>query len=135
MLGIALGVGAVVVAWVMYKAIVHALPCLLGLGIASVAISSGAGWVGAAITGLAAAVSSLFLLRFLLSKVRSRPVRWAIAVVLSIPSAVLAYNVGIGVLASNVPNELWRQTLAIVVALVISTIAFVRMTQLETGDQ
>ncbi len=134
MLAIALAFAAIIAVWVMYKAIVYALPFLVGLGIASVAIDSGAGWSGAILTGLGTAVSCFFLLRILLAKVRSRAVRWAMAVVLALPSSVLAYEVGLDALASNVPNEVWRHALSIVFALVISAIAFTRLTQSETFD-
>jgi hypothetical protein len=135
MLFFALGVGAILAVWAMYKVIVYALPCLLGLGVASVAISTGAGWFGATLTGLAAAVSSFFLLRFLLANVPSRALRWAIAVVLALPTAVLTYNVGIDALASSVPTEMWRQGLSMAFALVVSAIAFVRLTELEATEQ
>ena len=135
MLFFALGVGAILAVWAMYKVIVYALPCLLGLGVASVAISTGAGWFGAALTGLAAAVSSFFLLRFLLAKVRSKTLRLVIAIVFALPTAILAYNIGIDALASSVPAELWRHALSMVFAFVAGAIAFVRLTEFEAADQ
>ena len=134
MLPIALALVAVLAVWAMYKVIVYALPCLLGLGGASLAMSSGVGWVSAALVGLVVAASMFFVLRFLIAKVRSKSTRWAIASALAVPSAVLAYNVGIDALASSVPTELWRQALSIVFALVASAIAFARLTELEARD-
>jgi hypothetical protein len=131
MLAIVLALGAILAVWAMYKVIVYTLPCLLGLGAASLAINAGAGWVGAGLTGLATAVSSYFLLRFVLANVRSRALRSCMALVLALPSAVLAYNVGIDALASSVPTGLWRQVLAIAFALVMSAMAFVRMTETD----
>jgi hypothetical protein len=135
MLFVALGVGAILAVWAMCKVIVYALPCLLGLGVASVAISAGAGWFDAALTGLAAAVSSFFLLRLILAKVRSKTLRSVIAVVFALPTVILAYNIGIDALASSVPTELWRQGLSMVFAFVAGATAFVRLTEFEAADQ
>jgi hypothetical protein len=135
MLPIALALGAILAVWAMYKVIVYALPCFLGLGVASVAISTGAGWFGTALTGISAAVSTFFLLRFLLAKVPSGILRWAIGAVLALPTAVLAYNVGIDALASSVQSELWRHTLSMVFAVVAGAIAFARLTEVEVAEQ
>lgn len=134
MLPIVLALGAILAVWAMYKVIVYALPCLLGLGVASLAINTGAGLVGAILMGLATAVLSFSLARFVLAHVRSRTLRWALAAVFALPSAALAHNVGMGALVLSVPTELWRQGLAIIFALIISVIAFVRMTEFETLD-
>jgi hypothetical protein len=131
MLPIAFGIGAILAVWAMYKVIVYALPCLLGFGAASVAISTGAGWFGAALTGLTIAVSSFLLLRFILAQVPYGVLRWALAAGFALPAAVLAYNIGIDALASSVLTELWRKALSIVFALAASAIAFVRLTESE----
>jgi hypothetical protein len=134
MLAITLALIAILAVWAAYKVIVYALPCLLGFGAGSVAISAGAGWVAAALTGLAAAVASFFVLRFLLSNAHSLALRRTVAIMLVLPTAVLAYNVGIDALASSVTTELWRQALAITFALVMSAIAFVRMTESDGAN-
>jgi hypothetical protein len=135
MLPIAFGIGAVLAVWALYKLVVHALPCLLGFGVAYVAIHTGAGWFGAALAGLAAAVSSFFLLRFLLAQVPYGILRWALAAMFALPTAVLAYNVGIDALASSVPSELWRQALSTAFALVAGAITFRRLTDFEARAQ
>ncbi len=131
MLGITLVLGAIIAVWAMYKAIVYASPCLLGWGVASVAIDTGAGWFGAMLVGLATAVGSFFLLRFLLAQVRSRPLRWAMGALLALPTALIGYDVGIDALASNVPAQFWQHTLATAFAITLSAISFVRMTEVE----
>jgi len=135
MLGITLALGAIIAVWAMYKAIVYAVPCLIGWGLARVAIDTGAGWFGAVLLGLATAVGSYFLLRFLLAQVRSRPLRWAIGALLALPTAIVGYSVGIDALASNVPAQFWRQTLAAVFALTLGAISFVRMTEFDPRDE
>jgi len=109
MLAIALGIGAVLTLWAMYKVIVYALPSLLGLGAASLALNTGAGWIGSVVAGATAAVASFVLLRYLLTHLRSRTLRWSIGLVLIIPTATLAYGVGLDALAASVPAETWRQ--------------------------
>jgi hypothetical protein len=131
MLPVAFGIGAVLAVWALYKLIVYALPCLLGFGVAYLAANTGAGWFGVALAGLAAAVSSFFLLRFLLAHVPYGILRWALAAMFALPTAVLAYSIGIDVLASSVPSELWRQALSTAFAFVTSAIAFRRLTAFE----
>lgn len=135
MLAIAFGIGAVLALWAMYKVIVYALPCLLGLGAASLAFSAGTGWVGATIAGSVAAVGSFVLLRHLLTRLRSRALRWSIGLVLVLPTAVLAYNIGSDALAASVPTEIWRHGLAIVFAVAMSAIGFARVTELEATEE
>ena len=135
MLAIALGIGAVVVLWAIYKVIVYALPCLLGLGAGGMAFSTGAGWIGAIIAGSAAAVASFVFVRYLLTRLRSKALRWSVGLLLILPTAALAYSIGLGALAANVPTEIWRQALAIAFAAAMSAIAFVRLTNLDTTEE
>lgn len=130
MLAIALGVGAVLALWAMYKVIVYALPCLLGLGVASLAFSAGAGWLEAGIAGSVSVAASFVLLRYLLTRLRSRALRWSMGLLLTLPTAALAYWIGIDVLATSVPAEIWTQGPAIAFAAAMSAIAFVRLTDL-----
>jgi hypothetical protein len=113
-----------IVLWTIYKVVVYALPCLIGYGVGSVAFSTNAGWVGASLVGLAAAVSSFMLLRFLVAQVQSRPLRWALATLLTIPSIILAYSITVDALASGVPSETWRRLLAAIFGLAAGWIAF-----------
>lgn len=135
MLAIALGIGAVLALWAMYKVIVYALPCLLGLGAGWMAFSTGAGWMGATIAGSAAAVASFVFLRYLLTRLRSRALRWSVGLLLILPTAALAYGIGLDALATNVPTEIWRQALAIAFAAAMSAIAFARLTNLDTTEE
>ncbi|MEZ5973137.1 MAG: hypothetical protein R3C31_15100 [Hyphomonadaceae bacterium] len=128
---IALLILGVIAIWAIYKAVVYALPCLLGLGAASVALDTGGGSVGAIFLALAIAILSHFLLRLLLENVSSARLRWVLAAVFALPSAVLAYNIGIDALSPHAPADFWRQTLSILFALLASTIAFRRMTDFQ----
>lgn len=131
----ALGVGAVLVLWAMYNVIIYALPCLLGLGAASVAFSAGTGFIGAVIVGTASAVASYFLLRYLLSRLRSRALRWSMGLLFVLPTAALAYSIGLQAMATHVPTEIWRQGLALAFAAAMSAIAFAKGTELEATEE
>lgn len=135
MLAIALGMGAVLALWAIYRVIVYALPCLLGLGAGWMVLSTGAGWMGATIIGSVAAVASFAFLRYLLTRLRSRALRWSVGLLLILPTAALAYSIGVDALAANVPTEIWRQALAIAFAAAMSAIAFARLTNLETIEE
>lgn len=135
MIPIALGIGAVLALWAVYKVIVYALPCLLGLCAGWIALSAGAGWMGATIAGSAAAVASFVFTRYLLTRLRSRTLRWSVGLLLILPTAALAYSIGLDALATNVPTEMWRQALAISFAAAMSAIAFTRLTELEAVEE
>jgi len=135
MLAIALGVGAVLALWAMYKVIVYALPFLLGLGASWMALGTGAGWIGATIAGSMAAVASFVFLRYALTRLRSRALRWSVGLLLILPTAALAYSIGSDAVAANVPTGVWRQALAIVFAAAMSAIAFTRLTELEAAEE
>lgn len=134
MLAIALGIGTVLALWAMYKVIVYALPCLLGLGAGWMAFSTGAGWIGSTIAGSVAAGASLVFLRYLLTHLRPRALRWSAGLLLVLPTAALAYSIGLDALAANVPTEMWRQALAIGFAAGMSAIAFTRLAELEAAE-
>lgn len=119
---------AVLALWVMYRVIVYALPCLIGYGAALVAFGSDAGWLGAAIAGLAAALSSFVLIRFLIAQVPHTRLRWMIAALLAFPSALLAYNIGLDVLASQIPSDAWRHVYSAGFAIASGWMAFIRLT-------
>lgn len=134
MLAIALGIGAVLALWAIYKVIVYALPCLLGLGAGWLAFSTGAGWIGATIAGSVAAGARFVFLRYLLTRLRPRASRWSAGLLLVLPTAALAYSIGLDALAANVRTEMWRQALAISFAAAMSAIAFTRLTELEAAE-
>lgn len=125
---LALGLFAILTLWTIYKVVIYALPCLIAYGVGSVAFSTNAGWVGSSLAGLAAAILSFMLLCFLVARVQSTRIRWAIAAMLTLPSAILAYNIAVDALASDVPSDAWRQTLAMIFSFAASWIAFVRLT-------
>ena len=124
----AIALFAVLALWTMYKVIVYALPCLIGYSAALMAFGANAGWLGATIAGLAAAVLSFFLVRFLIAQIQSTRLRWTIAALLAFPSALLAYNLALDVLASEIPSDAWRHTLSTGFAIASGCMAFVRLT-------
>lgn len=128
MMLLAIALFAVLALWAMYKVIVYALPCLMGYGAALVAFGTNAGWLGATIAGLTAAVSSFVVVRFLIAQVRTTRLRWTIAAVLAFPSALLAYNLALDVLASEIPSNAWRHALSMGFAIASGWMAIVRLT-------
>ncbi len=135
MLVILFALGAIIAFWLMYKAIVYASPCLLGLGVAYAAINTGAGWVGAALAGLVAAVSSFFVLRFLLGKVPSTSLRWTIGALLALPTALIGYHVAADALSGIVPALFWQRALATIFALTLGAISIDRMIEFEAPGE
>jgi hypothetical protein len=123
--------GGILFAWMLYKATVYALPFLAGLGGATVAYRSNAGLEGAALVGLLVATATFVSLRFILARVPNGPVRLMIAFILVLPSLILGYNIGVGVLEGMVPSALWRHVISVGYALLGGWLAFVRLTEFK----
>jgi hypothetical protein len=117
--------------WLIYKVTIHALPCLVGLGIGQLAYASGAGWSGATLVGLVSAIAFFLTARAVFVTISCAPLRWLAAFAFVGPTLVLAYNIGLDALGSCVPSEIWRQLIAAGLAIVAGGVALVRLVEPE----
>lgn len=125
---------AALVVWALHTVTVYALPCLSGLGVATIASDAGANLVGSSIVGFGGAIGTFVTLRFLLAHVRSGRTRLIIGSVFVLPSLILGYNIGIDALQHIVSSERWRQAISAAYALFAGWVAFDRLTKKGPQD-
>jgi 4-hydroxybenzoate polyprenyltransferase len=92
-----------------YTLAVYALPFMLGVTAAQFAYHTGAGFIGAGLVGLVAAVAAFGVLALLFDTLRSPILRLIVALVFATPAAVAGYALVHGVTKESVPSEVWRQ--------------------------
>ncbi|MCW5720462.1 MAG: hypothetical protein KIS86_04895 [Devosia sp.] len=92
-----------------YTLAVYALPFMLGVAAAQFAYHTGAGFIGAGLVGLVAAVAAFGVLALLFDTLRSPILRLIVALVFATPAAVAGYALVHGVTKESVPSEVWRQ--------------------------
>lgn len=122
---------AILFVWILHTATVYALPFVIGWGAATLAFKSGAGLEIAVIVGIAAAAGTFVSLRFVLAQMPDGPARSMIALILIIPSLIIGYNIGLGVLEGVVTSETWRQAISISYAVLGGWLAFIRLTEIK----
>ncbi len=126
-----IALAAILFVWMLRTVTVYALPVAAGWGTATFAFKSGAGLEGAAIVGVAAAVGTFVSLGFILAQMPDGPARSFIALFLIIPSLILGYNIGLDLLESVVPSDIWRHAISISYAVLGAWLAFVRLTEVK----
>lgn len=97
-----------------YTLAVYALPFMLGLTAAQFAYHTGAGFIGAGLVGLVAAVTAFGILALLLDTLRPPILRLIVALVFAAPAVVAGYALVHGVTKASVPSEIWRQVFCII---------------------
>lgn len=96
-----------------YTLAVYALPFMLGVTAAQFAYHSGAGFIGAGLVGLLAAVAAFGVLALLFDTLRSPILRLIVALVFATPAAAAGYALVHGITKESVPYEIWRQIFCI----------------------
>lgn len=116
--------------WLLFALAVYALPFFAGVTAGLVAFHSGSGPVGAIVVGLIASVLTLVVGQIAFAIVRSPPMRAAIALLFTAPAAVAGYHATLGLAHVGAPSQSWRETLAVIGAIVVGGTAWARMTLL-----
>jgi hypothetical protein len=107
---------------------VYALPFMLGVTAAQFAYHTGAGFTGAGLVGLVAAIAAFGVLALLFDTLRSPILRLIVALVFAAPAAVAGYPLVHGVTKEAVPSEIWRQIFCIIGGALVGTSALLRLT-------
>jgi len=97
-----------------YTLAVYALPFMLGLSAAQFAYHTGAGFIGAGLVGLVAAVAAFGILALLFDTLRSPILRLIVALVFAAPAAIAGYALVHGITKEAVPSEIWRQIFCVI---------------------
>ncbi|MBN9147072.1 MULTISPECIES: hypothetical protein [unclassified Nitrobacter] len=110
-----------------YTLATYALPFMLALAVTRFAFGTGAGWVGAAIVGLAAGAASFAILAFLFDTLRAPILRIALALIFAAPAAVAGYALVHGVTGEAVPSPVWRQIFCLAGGAMVGAAAVIRL--------
>jgi hypothetical protein len=116
--------------WLMFALAVYALPFFAGVTAGLAAFHSGSGAIGAILVGLVAGVVTLAIGQVAFARVRSPLLRATIALLFAAPAAVAGYHATLGLARIGVPSHEWRETFAIIGAVVVGCTAWARMTVL-----
>ena len=91
------------------------------------AYDSGAGWLGALIVGLVAAVLTLGIGPLILADTNSNLLRLAIAVAFAAPAAFAGYHVVLGLSRIGGAHGVWQPVFACIGAVIIAGAALTRL--------
>ncbi len=127
-LGILLSIAAIgVLCWLLFTLAVYALPFLAGVTIGTWAYHTGAGWLGAIVTGLVGAGLTLGIGHILLVIVRPLWARLLIALAFVAPAAIAGYYATYGIVKHTMPSETWQVVFSIIGAVAVGVTAFIRV--------
>jgi hypothetical protein len=127
--GLALVAGGLgLLCWLLFTLAIYALPFFIGLSLGFAALHSGAGYFGAFVVGMIAAVTALALGKFAFATARSPLVRTVIGLVYAVPAAIAGYQATLGLAQIGTPSEAWCVTFAVVGALAVGVTAWCRVT-------
>lgn len=113
--------------WLLFTFAVYALPFYAGLSAAFFAYAHDAGLLGAAIVGLVSAGLVFGIGQVLLASVRTPLLRVTIGAVYAVPSGIAGYYAVYGATGIAGTGEAWRVGFALIGAIVIAGVAWVRL--------
>jgi len=113
--------------WVLFALAVYALPFFAGLSAGLAAYHSGSGPIGAIIVGAVAGAVTLLLGQVAFATVRSPLIRATVALVFAAPAALAGYHAALGLAQVAIPEEAWREAMAVAGAVIVAATAFLRM--------
>ena len=127
------GAAITVLAALIFNLAVFALPFFAGVATASLAYSSGAGFLGAAITGLLAGAFLFAIGNAVVARSRSPLPRLAVGITFTGPAALAGYAITGHVVAWSVPGGTWRTLFALFGGLVTGAVACSRLNAASPG--
>lgn len=113
--------------WLLFTLAVYALPFFAGLSVGLTAFHSGAGVIGALIVGVLAGGVTLAIGQIVFAMVRPPLIRAAIGLLYAVPAAIAGYHATLGLAQIGMPSEAWRETFAVVGAVLVGGTAWGRM--------
>ena len=91
------------------------------------AFHGGAGMIGALIVGVFAGGATLAIGQIVFAMVRTPLIRAAIGLLYAVPAAIAGYHATLGLAQIGMPSEAWRETFAVVGAVLVGGTAWGRM--------
>ena len=111
----------------MFNMAVYALPLFAGVTAGRLAHDTGAGWLGAILIGLVAAIATLGVGQLILAVTKSNLLRLGIAVAFAAPAAFAGYHIVLGLSRIGGAHGLWQPIFAGVGGLIIACAALMRL--------
>ena len=111
----------------MFNMAIFALPLFSGFAVGRFAYDTGAGWLGAILIGLVAAVLTLGVGQLILAVTKSSLLRLAIAAAFAAPAAFAGYHVLLGLSRIGGAHGVWQPVFAGVGAVIIAGAALTRL--------
>jgi hypothetical protein len=113
--------------WLIFTLAVYALPLFVGLSAGMAAFHSGAGVVGALVTGVGAGALTLVVGQVAFTVVQPLVLRALIAAAFAVPAAIAGYHTVLGLAQLGMPSLIWREIFAGIGALLIGGTAWTRL--------
>ncbi len=120
--------------WLMFALAAHALPVFAAVTIGLAAFHGGAGPAGAIMVALVSGVVTLLLGQIAFATARSPLIRAAIATLFAAPSVVAGYHVALGLADIGASSAIWRETLALIGAIMVAATALARISLYATPN-
>ena len=111
----------------MFNMAIYALPLFAGVTAGRFAYDTGAGWLGAILIGLLAAIATLGVGQLILAVTKSNLLRLGIAIAFAAPAAFAGYHVVLGLSRIGGAHGIWQPIFAGVGAVIIAGAALVRL--------
>ena len=111
----------------MFNMAIFALPLFAGVTAGRLAFDTGAGWLGAILIGLVAAVLTLGVGQLVLAVTKSTLLRLAIAVAFAAPAAFAGYHVVLGLSRIGGAHGVWQPVFAGIGAVIVASAALSRL--------
>ena len=111
----------------MFNMAIFALPLFSSVAAGRLAYDTGAGWLGAILVGLLAAVLTLGVGQLILAVTKSNAVRLAIAAAFAAPAAFAGYHVVLGLSHIGGAHGVWQPIFAGIGAVIIACAALARL--------
>lgn len=119
----------------VYMLAIYVLPFMIAVHAARWAFVTGAGYIGAGVVGLFAAVASFGFLAYLYATLRSPVLRLAIAVIFTVPAIIAGYSLVHGIAREAVPSEVWRTIFSLIGGAAVGSAALARLADPKLFDE
>ena len=113
--------------WLLFTLAIYALPFFGGLSAGLAAYHSGAGFIGAMIVAVLAGGATLLIGQIVFATVCSPLIRAAIGLLYAVPAMIAGYHATLGLAQFGVPAGGWRETFAVIGAVLVGATAWARI--------
>ena len=120
-------VGLGVLCGTLFRLAIHALPFFVGMMAGIYAHQIGMGPFGAIVIGFIVACCTLVAGRYAFFVVRSLIIRILIGLLFAVPAARAGYDVTLALSHIGIPSEWWRESFAMLGAIVVGSTAWTRV--------